>query len=105
MNDVSQSKAPAKPSGITIFAPTPLLTVTMEAKSDGRAELHIHAGGQGFWVARMIARLGERVTLCTPLGGDTGRLLKTLMADEGVCQAADVAARQGVRSRSSWRRA
>ena len=56
----------------------------MEARSDGRPELHIHAGGQGFWMARMVARLGERVVLCAPFGGDTGRLLKTLMIDEGV---------------------
>ncbi len=96
MKAASPANAPATPSGICIFAPTPLLTVTIEAKSDGRPELHIHAGGQGFWVARMIARLGERVTLCAPLGGDTGRLLKTLMADEGVLvNAVDVAGTTG----------
>ena len=32
----------------------------------------------------MIARLGVPVMLCAPLGGDTGRLLKTLIADEQV---------------------
>ena len=69
---------------ITVFCPTPLLTVTIEARPDGQPELHIHAGGQGFWVARMVARLGVQVTLCAPFGGDTGRLLKTLIADENV---------------------
>jgi 1-phosphofructokinase len=72
------------PGAITVFCPTPLLTVTIEARSDGRPELHIHAGGQGFWVARMVARLGVPVTLCAPLGGDTGLLLKTLIAVEEV---------------------
>src|SRR5262245_43202357 len=69
---------------ISVFCPTPLLTVTIESSLDGAPELHIHAGGQGFWVARMVARLGVPVTLCAPLGGDTGRLLKELMAQENV---------------------
>ncbi|HMC64599.1 MAG TPA: PfkB family carbohydrate kinase [Gemmataceae bacterium] len=75
---------PEIPPAIAVFSPTPLLTVTIEARSDGGPELHIHAGGQGFWVARMVARLGVPVTLCAPFGGDTGRLLKTLVAAEDV---------------------
>ena len=82
MTDAKRSSPSA--SGITVYSPTPLLTVTIEARSDGQPELHIHAGGQGFWVARMIARLGEKVTLCAPFGGDTGRLLKTLITEEQV---------------------
>jgi 1-phosphofructokinase len=71
-------------TAITVFCPTPLLTVTIESSLNGGPELHIHAGGQGFWVARMVARLGVPVTLCAPFGGDTGRLLKELMAQENV---------------------
>jgi 1-phosphofructokinase len=69
------------PATVAVFSPTPLLTVAIEARSDAQSELHIHAGGQGFWVARMIARLGVPVMLCAQLGGDTGRLRKTLIAD------------------------
>jgi 1-phosphofructokinase len=69
---------------IAVFTPSPILTVTIEAAADDQPELHIHAGGQGFWMARMVARLGDRVCLCAPFGGDTGRLLKTLVTDEGV---------------------
>jgi 1-phosphofructokinase len=77
-------QSPDPPPSIAIFCPTPILTVTIEALPDGRPDLHIHAGGQGFWVARMIVRLGAQATLCAPIGGDTGRLLKTLITDENV---------------------
>src|SRR5690606_30991222 len=84
------------PASVAVFSPTPLLTVTVEAAPDGRPELHVHAGGQGFWVARMVARLGVPVTLCAPFGGDTGRLIKVLVADEGVRAAGpDVAGANG----------
>ncbi len=40
-----------------------------------RPEVHVHAGGQGFWVARMAAKLGAEVALCCALGGEPGRVL------------------------------
>ncbi|MEW6474101.1 MAG: PfkB family carbohydrate kinase [Actinomycetota bacterium] len=60
-----------------VFAPDPLLTVTVEAGSEGD-EIHLHAGGQGFWVAQMIANLGVEVSLCGPFGGESGRVVRTL---------------------------
>ncbi len=69
---------------IVVFAPTPLLTVTIEADFDDKPELHLHAGGQGFWVARMVARLGTPVVLCSPFGGDTGLVLRNLVEREKV---------------------
>ena len=45
---------------VCVFAPAPILTVTVEAAEDEREELHVHAGGQGFWVARMLGVLGAR---------------------------------------------
>lgn len=39
---------------VAVFAPSPLLTVTIEAGAE-RPEVHLHAGGQGFWVARLAA--------------------------------------------------
>jgi 1-phosphofructokinase len=68
---------------ICILAPVPLLTVTIEPGSEDAAEVHIHAGGQGIWVGRMAALLGE-VILCAALGGETGRVLRGLIAEEEV---------------------
>jgi 1-phosphofructokinase len=66
---------------IAVFAPSPLLTVTIEAGTD-RPEVHLHCGGQGFWVARLAATLGAEVTLCCALGGEPGEVLKGLIAAE-----------------------
>jgi 1-phosphofructokinase len=67
-----------------VFAPSPLLTVTVESDSDGNDEVHLHAGGQGFWIARMMVALGVRTDLCMPLGGEVGRVLEVLIEAEGV---------------------
>jgi 1-phosphofructokinase len=37
-------------SDVTIFAPSPTLTVTVE-EHDGEPDVHVHAGGQGVWQA------------------------------------------------------
>ena len=80
---------------VMVFAPAPQLTITIESSPVG-SEVHLHAGGQGFWQARMIHALGVDVTLCCALGGETGRVLRTLIAAEGVELAAvDVAAANG----------
>jgi 1-phosphofructokinase len=71
---------------VCVFAPAPLLTVTIEAASADRGdgEVHLHAGGQGFWIARMLTRLDVDVVLCGALGGETGPILRRLMADAGL---------------------
>jgi 1-phosphofructokinase len=79
----SPSSAPAKPD-VAVFAPSPLYTVTIEAGADGEPEVHFHAGGQGFWIARMVDRLGARALLCARLGGETGAVLQTLVEREGI---------------------
>ena len=56
------------PGSIAVFAPSPLLTITVERDAGGPA-VHLHAGGQGFWVARLAAALGAQVTLCCALVG------------------------------------
>jgi 1-phosphofructokinase len=68
---------------VMVFAPVPQLTVTLEQVGT-RPELHLHAGGQGLWQARMIASLGVPVTFCAALGGEVGRALKPLIEAEGV---------------------
>jgi 1-phosphofructokinase len=68
---------------VAVFAPSPVLTITVEAAASAEDEIHLHAGGQGFWVARMCATLGAEVTLCAALGGESGRVLGDLIASQG----------------------
>jgi 1-phosphofructokinase len=69
---------------LSVFAPSPAVTITVEASPGDEPDIHLHAGGQGFWVARMAARLGATVNLCVPLGGETGAVLESLLAVEGI---------------------
>ena len=68
---------------VVIFAPSPILTVTIEDHPDG-PEVHLHAGGQGVWQARMLLRMGVEVTMCCVLTGESGRMLHHLLEDEGI---------------------
>ena len=81
---------------VAVFAPSPILTVTIERGSD-RPEVHIHAGGQGVWVARLAATLGADVVLCCALGGEPGRVLQGLIESEPLTlRAADAHTPNGV---------
>ena len=81
---------------VAVFSPSPLLTVTIEPGAD-RPEVHVHAGGQGFWVARLAATLGAEVVFCCALGGEPGRVLRGLIAAEPVTlRAADAGTSNGV---------
>jgi 1-phosphofructokinase len=65
---------------VTVFGPHPMLSITIEAlTSEGGDEIHLHAAGQGIWVARMAAELGSRPTLCGFIGGETGTVLRPLL--------------------------
>ncbi|WP_328994449.1 PfkB family carbohydrate kinase [Kribbella sp. NBC_01245] len=69
---------------VMVFAPAPQLTVTVEQVAD-EPELHLHAGGQGLWQARMIVSLGVPVTFCAIVGdGEVGRVLTSLIEAEGL---------------------
>jgi 1-phosphofructokinase len=76
----AQDKGPA----LFVFAAAPLLTVTIEAGPDGGPQIHLHAGGQGVWIARMAATLGLDVRLCGVFGGETGGVLSGLIEREGI---------------------
>ena len=41
--------------------------------------MHLHPGGQGFWIARMITVLGAQARLVSPIGGETGDVLAALL--------------------------
>lgn len=66
-----------------IFTPLPILTVTVEDRGDG-LDIHLHAGGQGVWQARMIAALDTPVTMCALFGGEIGQVLRHLIPEEGI---------------------
>lgn len=68
---------------MAVFAPSPLLTITIEPGIE-RPEVHLHAGGQGVWVARQAATLGAEVVLCCTLGGEPGRVLRGLLESESL---------------------
>ncbi|HET6467964.1 MAG TPA: PfkB family carbohydrate kinase [Geminicoccaceae bacterium] len=80
----ADAAADRKAGAVCVFTPSPLCTVTVECHADGEPEIHFHAGGQGFWVARMITRLGAEAVLCAPLGGESGAVLRTLIELEGI---------------------
>ncbi|HZD05465.1 MAG TPA: PfkB family carbohydrate kinase, partial [Longimicrobiales bacterium] len=69
---------------VCVFAPALYTTVTIEAGGDDFDEIHLHPGGQGFWVARMIRELGRRPLLCGPVGGETGRVIRGLVPEWGI---------------------
>lgn len=77
---------------VCVVAPTSILMVEIErpAGSDARAqagalaEVHVHPGGQGLWVASMANALGARVSVCGPFGGESGAILRQLASAEGL---------------------
>jgi 1-phosphofructokinase len=71
------------PPRIAVFAPSALVTVTIE-DGGSHPEVHFHAGGQGVWVAHMAAALGAEVALATVIGGESGELLANLLQARGV---------------------
>ena len=72
------------PGRVAVFAPSPVLTVTLEDHDDDVADVHVHAGGQGLWQARMLRTLGAEVTVVAAFLGETGRVVRHLLDDEGI---------------------
>lgn len=65
---------------VAVFGPTPLLSVTIERRgTEAGDDVHLHAAGQGVWVARMAAELGADPVLCGMIGGETGFVLRRLL--------------------------
>jgi 1-phosphofructokinase len=69
----------AEPPRVAIFGPSPLLSVAIERRGDGGDDIHLHAAGQGVWVARMVGELGAWPVLCGFVGGETGATLTSLL--------------------------
>jgi len=83
--DCEESAKEPRPR-VTVFAPHPLLTVTLEREGAGREQVHFHPGGQGVWVTRMVACLGAEPVFCGFLGGESGVLLGGLLLGLGGAQ-------------------
>jgi 1-phosphofructokinase len=65
---------------VAVFGPHPLLSITIEAlTAEGGDDIHVHAAGQGVWVARMAAELGADAVLCGFIGGEAGTALRPLL--------------------------
>lgn len=71
------------PAGVCVYAPETIVTVTLEGSHD-RPEIHFHAGGQGFWIARLLGRLGVPTTMCTAFGGESGVVARALAGLEPI---------------------
>ncbi|HEX6117056.1 MAG TPA: PfkB family carbohydrate kinase [Solirubrobacterales bacterium] len=63
---------------VTVFAPNPLLAITIERRGE-HDDVHLHAAGQGVWLIRMAAELGAEPILCGFRGGETGTMLEPLL--------------------------
>jgi 1-phosphofructokinase len=69
-----------RPNRVAVFGPHPMLEINVEAlTSEGGDEIHLHAAGQGLWVARMAAELGAQTALCGFIGGEVGTVLRPLL--------------------------
>jgi 1-phosphofructokinase len=68
-----------RPPSVAVFAPDPLLSVTVERRGS-EDDVHVHAAGQGVWLSRMAAEMGAEPTLCCFLGGETGAMIRPLLA-------------------------
>jgi 1-phosphofructokinase len=67
------------PPDVTVFGPNPLLSITIEERAGVSDDVHVHAAGQGVWVARTAGELGATPELCGFAGGETGDVLVPLL--------------------------
>lgn len=65
-----------------MFAPALLLLIELH-DAGGRVEVHLHAGGQGYWVCRMIQALGATALPCATVGGEPGVALRAIVEADG----------------------
>jgi 1-phosphofructokinase len=75
----SGDEATVEPPRVTVL--TPVLTLTVTVEVDG---VHLHPGGQGFWIARMVQALGCTPVIVAPVGGEAGRVIEALLPDWGI---------------------
>jgi 1-phosphofructokinase len=69
---------------VAVFAPALLLTIEIHAGADGSDEIHLHPGGQGYWISKMVQALGATPLTCVAAGGESGHALASLIAADGL---------------------
>lgn len=84
-----QADAPSGAPRVTVLAPAPTVNVELVtdpkgADTPGNAEVHLHPGGQGAWVAGMAVALGAQVSMCAPLGGELGGTLAQMLRSANI---------------------
>jgi 1-phosphofructokinase len=65
-------------ASVTVFAPDPLLSLTIERRGSDD-DIHVHVAGQGVWLSRMAAEMGAHPVLCCLVGGETGATIRPLL--------------------------
>jgi 1-phosphofructokinase len=66
-------------NAVAVFAPNPLLGVTIETRGPSGDDIHLHPAGQGVWLTRMAGELGANPVLCGLVGSETGTVLRPLL--------------------------
>lgn len=69
---------PARPS-VCVFCPSIHLEISIDHAGSESHEIHVHAGGQGYWIARMVATMDAEPWLCAPYGGELGEHVRTAL--------------------------
>ncbi|MGH8976708.1 MAG: PfkB family carbohydrate kinase [Acidimicrobiia bacterium] len=69
---------------LAIFSPALVLLIELECDAEENIEVHLHPGGQGYWVGRMASALGARPVLCAPVGGESGTVVSDLLGRDKV---------------------
>ncbi len=78
------SPPPDDRDSVAVFAPALLLSIELHRVGDDRDEVHLHAGGQGYWISRMIQALGAHPIPCAGVGGEPGEALRSIIAADGL---------------------
>lgn len=74
---------PDHPITVAVFAPALLLSVEIHSTTHRNDEIHLHPGGQGYWISKMIQALGGTPLTCATVGGEAGHALAALVAADG----------------------
>lgn len=69
---------------VAIFAPALMLSIEVHTAADGCDEIHLHPGGQGYWISKMVQALGGIPVPCAAVGGESGDALGSLIAADGL---------------------
>src|SRR4051794_25409276 len=68
---------------VMVFAPSSTLSIVTERRG-AHDDIHLHPGGQGYWISRMLAALDVPVTLCGCFGGEVGSVVRVLIEQRGI---------------------